>query len=259
MTYYGDIPSKMKMKRCYSIKAGFSLLEMTLVLVILALLLGGIVLPLSTHYLNLKRSQQAQRELEHIREALLGYAMTTGALPTPVNAAGTNLACSTANSGDICTGFVPWLALGTRKLDPWQKLYGYSVTGRFTDAGFVKFSGLNNTLGKVLVQERDENNAYNLRNLATNTVAIVYSHGQKNWGYNYAGTALGDGSSTNADEDTNASSASSGTAKTTASSTFIYRPYTDGTGESGGEYDDILVWISPYVFFNRMVQAQQLP
>ena len=61
---------------------GFTLLEMAIVLVVLGLILGGILMPLSTQMEKQDRDE-TQRILEDIRDALIGFAMTNGRLPCP--------------------------------------------------------------------------------------------------------------------------------------------------------------------------------
>ncbi len=66
---------------------GFTLVEMAVVLVIIGLLLGGLLIPLSTQMENDKR-KETQATLAAIREALIGYAVINGSLrPAPATAA----------------------------------------------------------------------------------------------------------------------------------------------------------------------------
>ena len=54
---------------------GFTLIEMAVVLVILALLLGGLLLPLSAQ-LDQKNYTDAKRQLESSMEAVMGYSLS---------------------------------------------------------------------------------------------------------------------------------------------------------------------------------------
>jgi hypothetical protein len=58
---------------------------------------------------------------------------------------------------------------------------------------------------------------------------------------------LADGSATNADEDIN------------ASATISFFSRNQSTVPTGGEFDDIVIWIPPYVLMNRMISAGKLP
>jgi prepilin-type N-terminal cleavage/methylation domain-containing protein len=64
---------------------GFSLVEMAIVLVILGFLLAGVLAPLSSQR-EVSQRQAIERQLQEIREALVGYAQANGALPCPVQA-----------------------------------------------------------------------------------------------------------------------------------------------------------------------------
>ncbi len=59
----------MKAKR-----AGFTLVEMAIVLVIVGLLLGGLLMPLSAQ-VEQRRIGETQKALDEIKEALVGFAI----------------------------------------------------------------------------------------------------------------------------------------------------------------------------------------
>lgn len=125
--------------------AGFSLIEMAIVLVILGFLLGGLMGPLSSQH-DLAKRRDAQTQLEEIREALLGYAQANGALPCPASATSNGVAqfispASNANPLTTCSslsGVVPYTTLGfqgplssppqQQLLDPWNNPIRYSLT-----------------------------------------------------------------------------------------------------------------------------------
>ena len=66
-------------------QSGFSLVELTIVLVIVALLSGGLMFGLSGQRDQIQ-NKEARQQLETIREALIGYAMANGRLPCPAPA-----------------------------------------------------------------------------------------------------------------------------------------------------------------------------
>jgi hypothetical protein len=81
--------------------------------------------------------------------------------------------------------------------------------------------------------------------------AVVMSHGRNGiGGFSDAGIRNLGASSTNADERTNASA---------RGIAFVARTRSDNTAAPGGEFDDLVVWISPNVLNNRMVSAGTLP
>jgi len=81
--------------------------------------------------------------------------------------------------------------------------------------------------------------------------AVIMSFGKIAGGAtNNDGTTVADVSVTNVDEDSN---------KLTIGKTYISRDISENSGVSGGEFDDIVIWLSPNVYLNRMVSVGQLP
>jgi prepilin-type N-terminal cleavage/methylation domain-containing protein len=119
---------------------GFTLAELAIVLVIVALLVGSLLAPLSTQ-IDSRNLADTRRALAEIRETILGYAVVNGRLPCPAlanvasGAAGAGLEGTRAASG--CTniaGVVPWATLGVAETDAWGRRYSYRVTRAFTKA-----------------------------------------------------------------------------------------------------------------------------
>src|SRR5574340_426127 len=95
--------------------SGFTLTELAIVLVIVALLLGGLLVPL-TAQVEQRRFRETQKALGEIREALLGFAVVNGRLPCPdTDAPGTagygeeNFPCT---APPVAEGYLPWKTLG---------------------------------------------------------------------------------------------------------------------------------------------------
>lgn len=229
---------------------GFTLTELAIVLLIVALLIGGLMLPLTAQD-DIRRTQDTQRILAEAREALLGFAVSQGRLPRPATSAtdGAENPATCANDA-ACSGFIPWATLGVTKLDAWGKLVRYSVTPALANGSFSLAAVPNRT-----VQTRDSAGALvYLAGKAACTAgacatAVIFSHGHNRWGTSETGAAFADGSVTNADEDTN----------NTGPTDYISRTTTDNTAVTGGEFDDIVIWLSPNILFNRMVAAGKLP
>ncbi len=57
-----------------------------MVLMIVGLLLGGLIVPLSAQ-MDQRRATETQKTLEEIKEALTGYAVINGQLPCPADPA----------------------------------------------------------------------------------------------------------------------------------------------------------------------------
>lgn len=229
---------------------GFTLTELAIVLLIVALLIGGLMLPLTVQE-DIRRTQDTQKVLTEAREALLGFAVSQGRLPRPATSA-TNGVENIATCADdaACSGFIPWATLGVPKIDAWGKIIRYSVTPAFANSNFSLATVPNRT-----VQTRDGAGA--LTYLAgkagctagTCATAVIFSHGHNRWGTSETGTAFGDGSATNTDEDTN----------NTGPTDYISRTVSDDTAATGGEFDDLVIWLSPNILFNRMIAAGRLP
>lgn len=230
---------------------GFTLVELAVVMVIVALLMGTLAFPLSA-LVDQRNYNETQQQINEIREALIGFAIINGRLPRPATSA-TNGAenPNLCNGTDAtCTGFIPWSTLGVKKTDAWNKLIRYSVTPAYADAAFTLI-----TSGTKKVQTRDYSGIASYLVGASGACssaspcapAVIYSTGRKHWGTTEDGSALPDGSATNADEDVNANAST------------VFQARIESTVPSGGEFDDIVVWISPSILMNRMVTAGRLP
>lgn len=234
-----------------NLQQGFSLTEMAIVLVIVSLLLGGLM-PMLVQG-NLQGYKETGRAMSDIKEALIGYAMVNGHLPCPApadlstnGAEGPRAAGACSHATNSRYGLLPWADLGIDRLDHWGRHFHYNVSPTFSDST-TKFT-LTST-GDLTIQTRDSGGA--LVTLASTVPAVIVSHGQNGyWGISDTGTTITDSSSTNTDEDTNGA----------GSTTYVSRSVTGPNDNvTGGTYDDIVVWISPSVLFNRMVTAGKLP
>lgn len=213
---------------------GFTLIEVAVVILVITLLIGSLLVPL-TAQVEQRKVAETQKSLDEIREALIGYAMVNGRLPrpatSPTNGAENGALC--ASEAD-CTGFLPWVALGTAGTDAWGRLFRYSVTPAYANAVFSMTTPATK----------------NVTNFASQVPAVVISSGANRPQFDETGAAIADdGSTTNVDEGTNA----------TATTTFISRPRSEVTTSAGGEFDDIVVWVPTGILLNRMVAAGKLP
>jgi len=111
---------------------GFSLVELAVVLVIVGLLASGLMLSLGTQRES-ATTQEAQRQLENIREAVIGFTLVNGRLPCP---ALSSLVNTDSNAGrENCTlqhGVIPWATLGLPESDPWGNRFTYYAHSLFT-------------------------------------------------------------------------------------------------------------------------------
>lgn len=229
--------------------SGFSLVELAIVLIIVGLLTSSLILPLSAQ-IDQRNINETRQQLNEIREALIGFSVVNGRLPRPATSLSDGRENPAVCSSEAdCTGFIPWNTLGMKKTDAWNKMIRYSVTPEYANSAFAL-----TTLGSKKVQTRDSAGTTSYLVGASGSCAsspcapaVVLSFGKNNWGTSPEGTAIADNSTTNADEDINA----------TATTVFFSRDPSNVTG--GGEFDDLVVWIPLYVLFNRMVAAGKLP
>jgi prepilin-type N-terminal cleavage/methylation domain-containing protein len=232
-------------------KLGFTLVEMAIVLVVVGLLVSAFLAPLSAQQ-DLKNFNETQKNLDEIKEALIGYAIANGHFPCPA-ISGTN--GSEDRTGTTCTGakrvgHLPWAELGMPKLDSWSHIYRYSVTLTYADSA-SKITLLPQTPRDISIQTRDAiGNIQNTSN-ANDIPVVIMSMGKNGvWSFADNGTQVADSSASNIDEDTNGN----GNGRL-----FLSRTPTANTAVTGGEIDDIVTWISTSVYINRMVAAGQLP
>jgi prepilin-type N-terminal cleavage/methylation domain-containing protein len=242
-------------------QAGFTLVELAVVLLVVTLLLGSILVPLATQ-VEQRKVAQAQALLEDTREAIIGYAMMKGRLPRPAASATDGqepldtcavLAVSDPTKDAVahCTGFVPWATLGVPRLDPWGKQLRYSVSPNFADGAFT-FSTPTTNHKRVCPSATSCTLP-----VVTDVPAVIVSQGAQNWGFRDDGGEFADGSATNADEDANDSKFKCTVAANC--NDFVSRTPSTNASAAGGEFDDLVTWISSPLLFNRMVSAGRLP
>lgn len=224
---------------------GFSLLELSIVLIVVGLLAGGLLGGVSAQRANAAR-QQTERQLDVAREALLAFAIANGRLPCPAAAA---LPESDPAAGrENCArehGVLPWVSLGLPQNDPWGRRLSYFASAKFTAlptagalAGFTMSSGLapDNT-GLADVRSSSANGS---RTQAIELAAIVVSHGAQGSGaYRPDGGQIAGASgdqAENADQDL----------------IFVADLPT-------ASFDDQLSWISPHLLKARLIAAGKLP
>jgi type II secretory pathway pseudopilin PulG len=103
---------------------GFSILEIAIVLIILTILLSAVAIPLSSQ-VDAQRVAQTNRQLESIRDALIGFAISNGRLPCPATD-GSQYGTTNSNgqenrgAGGACAvklGYVPAATLGVAPQD----------------------------------------------------------------------------------------------------------------------------------------------
>ena len=243
------------MNRLKTKSSGFTLTELAIVMIIMALLIGGMLMPLSAQQ-DMRANTETSRQLDEIREALIGFAVTNGYLPCPAKSSSDGTEDRDTVT-EKCTagkwhGLLPWVTLGIRPSDSWGHLFLYSVTPVFSHRKPADRFTMTSSSGITIMTRDTAGNPAKLSNVDGIPVVALSTGKNGNWSWTLDQAAQGaDSASANDDEDTNAAPAADG-------KTFVSRTPT-GPDAVTGEFDDIVTWISPNVLFNRMVAAGRLP
>ena len=233
---------------------GFSLIELAVVLLVIALLLGSILVPLGAQ-IEQRQYTETEKQLEQIKEALIGFALSNGYFPCPAVSSANGVedrnVIANACTGGKRVGFLPWVTLGVKPSDSWGNLYRYSVSANFTNSAALSLFTLTSARD-ILIQTRNTaGTPTNLSNVNEIPV-VVLSHGKNGFG---ATSELGIARATPATWDNTLDEFDNANDPTT----FWSRTRSDNTGATGGLFDDIVVWIPPGILFSRMVAAGRLP
>ncbi|WP_159356217.1 type II secretion system protein [Methylovorus glucosotrophus] len=204
---------------------GFSLIELSIVLVIVGLVIAGMLVPLSAQ-IDQKNYNETQRAMAELRDGLIGYASSNGYLPCPDTTGdgredrdGTG-ACVV----DPAEGNLPWADLGMGKQDAWGQKYRYRVTNGFANS-VTKFT-LSTTPSMTITDTSGVT-------LALRVPAVIVSKGK-------SGAGAGVNEQENTDNDDNLVS-------------------DVPSAVAGNEFDDIVVWVPSTLLLNRMLSAGKLP
>lgn len=256
----------------------FSLVEMAVVLMIVGLLVATGMYTLAAQ-MEQRAREETQRRLEQAREALLGYAVASGRLPCPASSTSAGLEALTgANCSNPYDGFLPAVTIGFQPvdgdgfaLDAWNNRIRYAVAAQnvvsclgtpvqphFTNKANLKQNGMScqpNTSDLIICKSSVASpapTAGNCQGGGTNAVtnqgvlvAVLFSAGKN---YAVASTAAAAAAAGKPDEAENLD----------GDSVFIsHTP--NPTGATGGEYDDMMVWISVGQFYGRLTTGGVLP
>lgn len=237
---------------------GFTLAELAVVVAIIGLLLATTMFTLSAQVEQRNRSD-TQRRIEEAKELLLSFALVNGRLPCPGFASGGE----SGGGGAACTnsynGFLPATTIGFQPvdaagfgLDAWGNRIRYVVSsatwsagaGRFTTAHATTAWSLSQTPADLVICSQspavvaattcDANTSVTNQNVV---VAIVFSTGKN-------GATGGTGMNEARNLDNN--------------QLFVSRP-PDPADATGGEFDDVMVWIPVGLLYGRMIAAGVLP
>jgi prepilin-type N-terminal cleavage/methylation domain-containing protein len=234
---------------------GFTLTELAVVLVVIALVLGGLLSPLATQ-VDVRMTAETRKDLADIREALIGFAVINGRLPCPADAtiasgvAGAGLEAPHDAGGNCPTdaGVVPWVSLGVSDADAWGQRYSYRVTPAFAQRVAPPRNAAFDlgTAGTLDVRSAAAGGAL----VAGGLPVVVVSHGGNGrGGFNRQGGQLPTGEV--ADEIDNQLT-NAGT--TTANAVFVSRQRNPDSG-----FDDEVGWVPRAILVSRMIGVGKLP
>lgn len=232
-------------------QCGFSLVEMAVVVVILGLVLGTLLLPIEAQRSVALRTQ-TNDVLSTAQKALISFAQTQGRLPCPATAA--SFGVESPVGGGACSvyhGFLPAATLSMQPVnaqgfavDGWNNPIHYAVTSvnhagtppntpDFTTSNKMRDVGIAQ-LAPDLSVYTDANRLSAGQFLSNNAIAVIFSTGAN------LNRAMGP------DE----------TANLNATNVFFSRTPTTNS-ENTTEFDDVMVWISPYIFYHHLLEAGQ--
>lgn len=260
---------------------GFTLIELTIVMLVAALILGGMTLSLTT-LREVSQRRDTERQLSEIRDALQGFVIINGRLPCPASARSYGMEsfcnvdteeCNELFTGEPQThgrcahyfgGFLPGVALGL----PGLSANGFLLDAWGTPSNQIRYAVANATIGSTNHAATTANgirsatlselaatskkkllavcsstigingvNCGSTNKLTDSALAVIFSLGR------HSSTAgIGTDEAENLDGD----------------ALFISHPPSASESE-GGEFDDIVTWISTNTLLNRMVSAGRLP
>ncbi len=239
-------------------------------LIIVGLLIGGLLVTLSAQY-EARQFAETRARLDLAQEALVGFALRNGRLPCPAVAAGqlayrdgstTQRVDGTGEEGFVsgqgaatgqcftAHGLLPALTLGLGTtdaqgflLDAWDNPVFYSATAwnanAFTKSGGLAAAGITALNPAFRMCSAAACGTGQVLTSANTVPAVIFSAGK-----NRRSTLPGAVAPVGADELANFDS----------NNDFVShepRP----AGAAGGEFDDLLTWLSVNVLVNRMVAA----
>lgn len=259
-------------------------MELAVVLVIVALLLGGLLVPFGTQR-DVEMMRATEKSLIDIREALIGFATINGRLPCPAQAtiasgstnagieattgtgASLTCACAATSSPGVATigsvpcaasvytdsveGVLPWATLGLLETDGWRNRYTYHVStfyARGIDSAQVLFGGscVPTTAPTYAAFAICTPGAITLNTAASGGTALASTVPAVV--VSHGGNAFGAYTTVGTKVDSSTASADEA-ANVDGNSVFV----------SNTTMDDRLIWIPSTQLMNRMITAGKLP
>lgn len=301
-TLHGLKPARNRMQTTAAspvpapVARGFTLIELAIVLFVVALLLGGMLLPLAGQQ-DIRNYGDTQKILAEARSALIGFAMANDRLPCPASDTSNGAESFCLNASDDCTavttavqshgrcshpytGFLPAATLGFTPIDA----QGYALDGWGGEA-------LHRIRYAVSTNSPSGNNNYPPHQTdfssTAEAYAFTYASGMKTISMTALRPDLKVCNSGTGMQNTGLRLADCATTAVLASDAVavVYslgkNAVTGGTGTDenhnpnpqsnlgadrafvnavqGAAFDDQVLWLSKSILFNRMVATGRLP
>ena len=223
------------------------------------------MIPTISSQLEQQRTNETRKQLDEIKEALIGYAIINGRLPCPASSSsnGVESFATSPTIGDpsngIClnffNGFVPAATLGVTSIvdsqgntgfavDSWGNRIRYAVTkwsnNTFTRNSGMSTAGLSNLNPDLLVCSTASTSTSSCSVSGSSLTSIpgvpviIFSTGKNGA---QGGTGTDEAANLNNDR--------------------VFVSHTPTL--SPNEFDDHVTWLSPNILINRMVAAGKLP
>jgi prepilin-type N-terminal cleavage/methylation domain-containing protein len=245
---------------------GFTLIEVAVVIMIIALLLGGLIATLSAQF-DARSATQTEQTMQLARDALIGFAVRQGRLPCPaidssavgyrdgtsttvqgtgeeamrLTSSGPSPASAVNGSCAATVGYFPALSLGVGPtdaqgylIDGWGSRVLYAVSGSpgtdprdFTTANRLRTLGFAATPNLFVCTSAPTNKPTDCGVPGTRVPAVIISRGK-----NFSQVAVGEEAENNDFADN------------------FFVAHTPGPS-----FDDQLLWLSENVLYSRMISA----
>lgn len=273
------------------LSSGFTLIELAIVLVIIALILGGLFVPISAQ-MDMQAFRKTNASLDEFKESLIGYAIINGRLPCPATATSNGLEsfcpsatgtcsgtettivqthgnCSSQVNG-VITGFLPAATLGVTP----QDAQGFATDGWGGNTfNRIRYAVSPKTAGTQTFAFTASNGMKNagMSSLASQTLKLIYVCGTKTAGTAPLTSCTSAGAVQLADNavfviySVGKNAATGGTGTDEAVNPNPNSPNTNNNDvvfisqDQTSTFDDVLYWVSSPLLISRMVSAGALP
>lgn len=242
---------------------GFTLLELSIVLLILSLIAGGLLTALAQNT-RISKEEELQSKLADIESAFIKFRRQYNRLPCPADGSltisdakfGVEASNSGACDGDPSANFndsshtsggvIPIRTIGLPDdymFDPWGGRFTYAVDIRITaPSAFVDYPITDTSIGSITIVNGDDDD------ITDRAVAVVISHGTNGHGAFQRSGLRKNAGSTNANEQLNCHCNALGE-PTDFSPRFVTQPATVSAADASRNFDDtVRYWLRSQLY-----------